>query len=159
MRQMTAEGQSDRMACDMEVCMKQRCVIEFLHAEKIAPSDIHWHLLDVYGDHTVDISTVRWWVAHFSSGDSDVKEKPCSEWPCTAVTPWNEECLDQLICANRQIMTRELCTELNIGLSALEMMVATLEYCIVCARWVPRMLTQEHRWWKCIANGGDYVEK
>ena len=33
-QQMAAEGQSDKMASDMEVRMKQRCVIEFLHAEK-----------------------------------------------------------------------------------------------------------------------------
>jgi len=43
---MTAEGQSDKMAYDMEVRMKQRCVTEFLHAEKIAPSDIHRGLLN-----------------------------------------------------------------------------------------------------------------
>jgi hypothetical protein len=30
-RQMTAEGQSDKMAPDMEVRMKLRCVTEFLH--------------------------------------------------------------------------------------------------------------------------------
>jgi len=33
----------------------------------------HWHsptLLNIYGDQTVDLSTVRWWVAHFSGGDS-----------------------------------------------------------------------------------------
>ena len=209
------------MASDMEVRMKQRCVIEFLHAEKIAPNDIHRRLLNVYGDQTVDVSTVRRWVARFSSGDSDVKDKPRSGRPCTAVTPRNEERLDQLIRANRRITTRELCTELNIGCNALEAMVATLEYRKVCARWVPRMLTQEnrmqvcqdllnqyeadgdsfldriitgdetwchhydaviravkqwttsagadfyecgmqalvHRWRKCIANGGDYVEK
>jgi hypothetical protein len=40
-RQMTAEGQSDKMASDMEVHMKQRHVIEFLYVEKIAPNDIH----------------------------------------------------------------------------------------------------------------------
>ena len=125
---MTAEGQSDKLASDMEVCMKQRCVIEFLHAEKIAPNDIHRRLLNIYGDQTVHVSTVRWWVARFSSGDSDVKDKPRSGWPCTAVTPRNEERLNQLIRANRQIMTRELCTELNISCNALETMVATLEY-------------------------------
>jgi len=42
-------------------------------------------------------------------------------------------------------MTRELCTELNISCNALETMVAMLEYRKVCARWVPRMLTQEHK--------------
>ena len=156
---MTAEGQSDKMVSDVEVHMKQRHETEFLHAEKIAPSDIHRCLLNVYRDQTVDVSTVRQWVARFSSGDSDMKDKPCSGRPCTAITPRNEECLDQLIHANQQITTRELCTELNIGFNALEVMVATLEYRKVCTRWVPRMFIQEHHWRKCIAHGGYYVEK
>ena len=64
--------------------------------------------IDFYVDQTVDVSTVRRWVVCFSSGDSDVKEKPRSERPCTDVTPRNEERLDQLIRANRRITTREL---------------------------------------------------
>ena len=88
---MTAEGQSDKMASDMEVHMKQRCVIEFLHVEKIAPNDIHRCLLNIYRDQIVDVSTGGGW---FSSGDSDVKDKPRSGRPCTAVTPRNEERLD-----------------------------------------------------------------
>jgi len=43
---------------------------EFLHAEKIVPFDTHRRLLNIYGDQTVDVSTVRWWVLRFSSGDS-----------------------------------------------------------------------------------------
>ena len=35
--QMAAEGHPDTMASDMEVHMKQRCWIEFLHAEKMHP--------------------------------------------------------------------------------------------------------------------------
>jgi hypothetical protein len=62
-----------------------------------------------------------------------------------AVSPRNEERLDQLIYAAWRTTTRELCTELNIGFSALGMMLATLEYHKVCARWVMWMLTQEHK--------------
>jgi hypothetical protein len=40
-QQMAAEEQSRKMASHMEVCMKQRCVTEFLHAEENAPIDIH----------------------------------------------------------------------------------------------------------------------
>ena len=43
--QMEAEGQSDKMVSDMEVSMKQRCVTEFLHVEKLALMDLHRHLL------------------------------------------------------------------------------------------------------------------
>lgn len=34
------------------------------------------------GDQTVNVKTVRWWVGHFSRGNSDVKDKLCSRWPC-----------------------------------------------------------------------------
>jgi hypothetical protein len=64
---------------------------------KNAPNDIHRRLLNVYGDLRVYVSTVRQWMVRFSSGNSDVKNKPRSGLPCTAVTPWNEERLDQLI--------------------------------------------------------------
>ena len=60
------------MAYDMEVRMKQRCLTEFLHALKIVPNDVQWSLLNVYGDQTVDVSTVRRWVAGFSGGNRDV---------------------------------------------------------------------------------------
>ena len=56
---MAAEEQSDTMVSDMEVCMKERCVTEFLHVEKMASTDIHQCWLNVSGDQTVDVSTVR----------------------------------------------------------------------------------------------------
>ena len=75
--------QSDKMASDMEVCVKESCVTEFLHEEKMAPTDIRPHWLNVDGDQTVDVSTVRWWVVCFCSGDSNMKDKSNSRWPCT----------------------------------------------------------------------------
>jgi len=79
-----SRGQSNKMAPGIEVCMKQRFVIEFLHVEKFALNDIHRCLLNVHRDQTVDVSTVRQWMACFSSGDSDVKDKPHSRRPFTA---------------------------------------------------------------------------
>jgi hypothetical protein len=52
---------SSRLASDMEVRSKQKYVIEFLHAERNMHVDIHRRLLNVYGDQTVDVSTVRLW--------------------------------------------------------------------------------------------------
>jgi len=46
---MEAEGESNKTASDIDVHMKQRCVIEFLHAEKIALTDDLWYLLSIYG--------------------------------------------------------------------------------------------------------------
>ena len=47
----------------MEVHMKQRCGIEFLHAEKMAPTDTYRDLLKVFEDQLVDVSTVRWCIS------------------------------------------------------------------------------------------------
>ena len=68
MQQMATEGLSDKLTTNMEVLMKQRCVTEFLHAERNAPMDIHQCLLKVFGDQTVVVSTVRVWVVHSGSG-------------------------------------------------------------------------------------------
>ena len=79
---MAAEEQSDKKVSDVEMLMKQRCVNEFLHAEKMTLTDINQCLLNAYGDQTVNANTLRWWVVHFSSGDSNTKDKPRSRWPC-----------------------------------------------------------------------------
>jgi len=51
---------------EMEEPMKQRSVIE----KKMVPIGIHQCFLNSYGDQTVDVSAVRWWVLCFSSGNS-----------------------------------------------------------------------------------------
>ena len=79
---MVVEGRSDEVVSYTEICRKQGLVIEFLHEEEMGSTDIHRHLLRVGGDQTVDVSTVRWWVVCFSSGNSNMKDKPCSRWSC-----------------------------------------------------------------------------
>ena len=84
---MAAEGQSDKVVSDMEAWMKQRCVSEFLHKEKTASINIHQHLLNVDGDQTVDVSTVRQLAVCFSRSDRDMKDELCYEQPLAYVTP------------------------------------------------------------------------
>lgn len=50
MQHMEKEGQSDKTASDIEMCMNQRCVIQFLHVERITLNDIHLCLQNIYGD-------------------------------------------------------------------------------------------------------------
>jgi len=68
--QMAAEGQSDRLVSDVEAHMEQRRVPQFLHVEKMAPIGIHCCLLNVCGEQTANVLTLRQWVMCFSSGDS-----------------------------------------------------------------------------------------
>jgi len=108
---LTCDKGQERSSLTWKRVMKQRSVTEFFHVGKITLTDIHQHLLNVSGDQTVDVNTVRWWVVCFSSGDRHVKDKPCSGWPWTAAAPQNEEHLDQLISTNVHITTRKLWAE------------------------------------------------
>lgn len=71
--------------------MKQKCRTEFYHVEKLVPVDFYSYMLKVSGDQIVDLSTAKRWVVHFSSDNSDLKDKTHSRLPCTAGTPQNDE--------------------------------------------------------------------
>ena len=57
-------------------CILDKSVSLNSFMQKTAPFDTHWCLLNIYGDQTVDVSTVRRWVVCFSSGDSDSVSPP-----------------------------------------------------------------------------------
>ena len=80
--QRAAEGQAVRMASDMEVPMKQRCVTEFLHVEK---NCTHWHSFTLAEqlwrpnsgcEHSEVVGGA------FSSSNNSMIDKTCSRQPC-----------------------------------------------------------------------------
>jgi len=81
-------------------CIWKELSVNFSTQRKMALIVIHQCLLNIYGDETVDKSTVRWWVVYFSSSDSDVKYEPHSGQLCASVRLWHDEHLDQLIHTN-----------------------------------------------------------
>jgi hypothetical protein len=89
----------------------------------------------------MDVSTVRLLVVLFCS---DLSDRPRFGLPFTAVNSRNE-LLGYLSRINPRITTRLL----NIGVSALKMMLTVLEYREVCARWFARMLAQKHKTTEC----------
>ena len=61
-----------------DVRFKQRAVIEFLTAKKVPPIEIHRRMQAIYGDHCVEVSTVRHWVRWFKDGElgqADLSDK------------------------------------------------------------------------------------
>ena len=74
-----------------QCALSRGVALSFTMLKKIASINTYWQLLNVYGDQTVDVCTPRWWVMYFSSGIRNVKDKLCSEWPCTTYrnTKWS----------------------------------------------------------------------
>jgi len=124
---------------------KQKAVIEFLTIEGVAAKNISDRLRTVYKEPALSYDSVRRWVIKFKSGSRDISDKPRSGRPKTAVTNDNKRRVDEMILGNRRVTVRDIIDEIGIGHNALHEIINELGYSKVCARWVPRMLTDELR--------------
>jgi histone-lysine N-methyltransferase SETMAR len=120
---------------------------EFLLAENESITNMHRRLRNVCGDMAVDKSTVSRWAKRLASseqGQDNVFYLPRSGLPSTAVTPATMQRADSHIRNDRRVTTREFAAVLGIGKGSVEKIIHQLGNSKVCARWVPRSLTEEH---------------
>ena len=83
-------------------------MIEFLIVEGETPIRIRERLKKVYGDATVDVSTVRRWVRRCTEaeGETPFAYEKRSGRPTTAVTPRNIQRVDEIIHDDRHNCSR-----------------------------------------------------
>jgi hypothetical protein len=56
-------------------CMKQQVEKVSLIAKEVSPVEIHRCLNSLFGELTIDVSTVRHWVRHFNSDETEIRDK------------------------------------------------------------------------------------
>jgi len=82
----------------------------------------------------------------FKNGRTSVTDAERSGRPATARTTSNEERTLELIRENRRITVEEVTGRLNVSVgSAYSLIHDSLNFSNVCARWVPKELTGEHK--------------
>ncbi|KAJ4436137.1 hypothetical protein ANN_18764 [Periplaneta americana] len=123
-----------------------RSVIKFFNAQTIAPIEIHRHLCQVYGPNIMSKQMVRRWYRQFSEGRQSVHDEERSGRP-SLINDDHVEVVRQCIMENRHFMITELSSHFpQISRSLLHEIVAKhLLFKKVCARWVPKNLTPEHK--------------
>ena len=130
---------------DNDMSFRQRAVIEFLVKEEIPAAEIHQRLQRAYGSVCMGASSVRRWVKHFKDGNTSIQDEPRSGRPRTASTERNKKKVDEIIQDDRHVTVDTMARTLGIGHNAVQEMIESLGYRKVCARWVPRLLTKEHK--------------
>jgi len=134
------------MADEEDVCVKirQRCVIEFCVKLGKSGNETLEMLRQAYGGGTLSCAAVFQWWRHFKDGNTRVTNKACSGRPSTAVTDVNIANTAELLENDRRLTLRELSASLNISFECIQHIVTEiLQMHRVCARWVPRNLTEE----------------
>ena len=135
------------MASVSDTHYKQRAVIEFLVAEKESVGNIQKWLCAVYGSCAVNRSTTGRWVRRVKasgSGETELNDQLRSGRPVTATSPDMLQCADD-IHMDRRITIRQLAIQLSVNNGSAMEIIDAWGYSKVCARWVPRSLTIEHR--------------
>ena len=122
---------------------EQRSVICFLWAEGGPGAQIHLLMCAQYGDKVLSCRIVYEWIGMFKNGRTSVTDAERSEHPATATIMRNEERTLELIRENKRITVEEVAGRLNVCIgSAYSLIHDSLKFSKVCARWVPKELTE-----------------
>ncbi|KAJ4438847.1 hypothetical protein ANN_14800 [Periplaneta americana] len=123
-----------------------RSVIKFFNAQSIALIEIHRQLCQVYGSNIMSKQMVRRWCRQFSEGRQSVHDEERSGRP-SLINDDRLELVRQCIMEDRRFTITELSSHFpQISRSLLhEIVTKHLLFKKVCARWVPKNLTPEHK--------------
>ena len=121
-------------------------VIRFLNVKNMKPAEIHRQLCDVYEEHAMSSSMLRRWVRLFNERRENVHDDPLSGRP-SVVNEDMVRAFEEKIRENRRFTITLLSLHFpQISRSLLHEIVSDeLGFWKLCARWVPKMLTEEHK--------------
>jgi len=90
-------------------------------------------------------SSVGRLVKHFKDGNKSIQDQPLSGRRRTASTEPNKNRDDEIIKEDRRVTLDAIATKFGIGHNAVQEMIGSLGYRKICVRWVPRLLTEDHK--------------
>jgi hypothetical protein len=124
---------------------KVHSIIRLLKAKVERPAEIHKQTVAVYGD-VMNWQNVTKWCHEFSEGRSDVHDEQRSGRPSLISDDFLQK-IEGEICANWCGTIRELHHIIpEVSKSTIhEAVTEKLGYRKLCTRWVPKMLTDDHK--------------
>jgi len=120
--------------------------VRILGAENATPAEIHRRLQAVYGENTVNRTTVNRWAIKFREcepGRANTVDQPRNGRPVSVTDDKHQKQVDELIRHDRRITQKQIAGRLGMSKERVGYIIGLLGYTKVCSRWVPRMLTPE----------------
>lgn len=123
-----------------------RSVIRFLSAKGLKAIDIHREICAIYGPNIMSDGMVRKWVRAFKGGRKNVHDEERSGRH-SVISEDLVQKVDQTVREDRRFTITSLSDVFpQVSRSVLyEIVSKRLSYRKVCSRWVPKMLTEEHK--------------
>jgi hypothetical protein len=136
----------------MSTRLKQCAVTEFLSAENITLIEIHCRLQAVYGENTVNRTTVNQWAIQFREcepGRANFVDQPHSGRLVSVTDDKHQKQVDELKKHDCWITQQQIAGRLGISKERVGYIIALIGYTKVCSQRVPCMLMPENKL-KCV---------
>ncbi|XP_029634921.1 protein GVQW3-like [Octopus sinensis] len=125
-------------------------VLKYLHLKGMTPSEIHENMVRTLTDNAPSYATVKRWVNEFKRGRESVEVDPRPGRPPTATTKDNIDLALGMIMQDCRISRRQIAKRLGISTERADnIVIKELGFSMVCARWVPHLLTPEQKCTRC----------
>jgi histone-lysine N-methyltransferase SETMAR len=126
-----------------------RAVVRLLQAEGVSESKIHRRLVSVYGQNLFNRKEPSVWCNKFKDGRTTLGSTVIIHRnrgrPRTSHTDENCVIVEGLIREDQRVKVREIAAMTGIAKSTGHEINLDLNFCKVSARWIPKMLTEEHK--------------
>jgi len=139
-----------------------RAVIRFLTAKGLNGNEIHTELVHIYGDKCMSVQMVRRWRTYFLEGRGEVHDEQRAGRPKTAITDDAVAAVEKIILADRRFTIDRILDsmppEIDICRTSIHTIITDhLRYRKVCARWVPLLLSDDHKQ-KRLQSAGKFLD-
>jgi len=115
----------------MSTRLKQRAVTEFLSAENVTPAEIRCRLQAVYGEDTVNRTTINHWAIKFREcepGCANIVDQPRSGRPVSVTDDRHQKQVDELIKHDRHITQKQIAGRLGMSKERVGYIIDLLGY-------------------------------
>lgn len=119
-----------------------RTIIKFLTAQNKNSHEVYDELFNTYGNQCPSYSTVFRWHREFQRGRKSIEDDKHTGRPTDSVTAENMERVRNFLNEHRKVSITTISTNLSLSRTAIFAILHDhLHYRKLCARWVPRILT------------------
>ena len=126
--------------------LEQRAVIRFLLAEEVKWSEMVSRMEKQYGAICMYRGNVYKWIQAFKEGRKSITNELGPGRPAEAKTPELKQMAENIILSDRRVTIDDVAKELDISHgSAWSIVHEELGFFKVSCRWVPKMLTEDHK--------------
>ena len=121
-------------------------VICLLNTRNVKLADIHRQIYEVYGETAMSDGMVRKWVTEFNKGRDNVRDELRSSWP-SVVSDDLVGTVKAKVHEDKQFTISSMSMQFQqISRTVLyETVTDHLDFRKLCSRWVPKMLSEEHK--------------